>query len=182
MKAHARRLTGAIALLAVSGAVVFAESIDSLEYKRWSGFKPESWVTHKVTSEVEGKKSEMELTTKLLEVSPEKLVLETTETVGGKAKTLPKKEYPAKIEKKEHPAKKGEKPPEKTEGEEEIEVAGKKMKCHWECLKAENKGETSEVKTWYTDEIPGKIARHELKLSGPKGFTKESVATKWEKK
>jgi hypothetical protein len=178
----ALRATGAIALLVACAAVVFAETMENLEYKRWSEFKPESWVTHKVTSEMEGKKSEIELTTKLVEVSPEKLVLETTETVGGKSKTLPKKDYPAQIEKKEHAGKKGEKTPEKTEGEEEIEVGGKKLKCHWICLKAENKGETSEVKTWETDEIPGRIARHELKLSGPKGFTKTSVATKWEKK
>jgi hypothetical protein len=175
-----RRAIGAFSLLAACAGLVFAETMESTEYKRWSDCKPGSWITHKVTTEKGGKTSELELTTKLVELSPEKLVLETTETAGGKSKTLPKKDYPAKIEKKPEAA--NVKPAEKSEGDEEIEVAGKKFKCHWVCFKNEVKGETSEAKDWLTDEVPGHVVRHELKISGEKGFTKVSVATKWEKK
>jgi hypothetical protein len=172
------RAVGAFSLVAACAAVVYAETIESPEYKRWSECKAESWVTHSATiTENEGKKREFEVTTKLVEISPEKIVLETTEKEGGKSKTLPKKDYPAKIEKKPEGA------GERKEGDEEIEVGGKKLKCHWESFKKEEKkGEVLEVKDWFNDEIPGKLARHEIKKSGPKGFTHLLIATKWEKK
>jgi hypothetical protein len=171
------RAVGAFSLLVACAALVYAETVDGVEYKRWSDCKEGSWVTHSVTAtDHEGKKREFEATTKLVEISPEKLVLETTEKEGAKSKTLPKKDWPAKVDKK------AEAKGERKEGDEEIEVAGKKMKCHWESFKSEGKGETVEAKDWFSDEIPGKVARHELTKSGPKGFTHVSVATKWEKK
>jgi hypothetical protein len=164
-------------LLIAGAAFVLAETVDSVEYKRWSASKQGSWVTHKVTVEgADGKKSEFELTTKLVELTPEKLSLETVKTAGGKETKEPKRDFPAKVEKK------GEQKGERTEGDEEIEVAGKKLKCHWSQFKTEVKGEAETVKDWYSDEIPGTMARHEIKKEGPKGFTHTSIATKWEKK
>jgi hypothetical protein len=170
---------GVVALLVASAAyVVAADMVESKEYKRWSACKAGSWVTVKVTvTDKEGKKTESQHTTKLAELSPEKLTLEMSEVVGGKTKELGKKEFPSKVEKKP------EAPGERKEGDEEIEVAGKKMKCHWEWFKGESKGETLEVKDWFNNEIPGECAQHELKKSGPKeNFTHFFVAEKWEKK
>jgi hypothetical protein len=170
------RALGAFSLLAACAAVAYAETVESVEYKRWSECKAGSWVTFNATvTDAEGKKREFELTNKLVEITPEKIVIETTETEGGKAKTPSKKDHAAKVEKK------AESPGERKDGEEEIEVAGKKLKCKWESYKSEGKGDVVEVKDWFNDEVPGKMVRHEIKKSGPKGFTHLLVAAKWEK-
>ncbi len=64
------------------------------------------------------------------------------------------------------------------EGDEEIEVAGKKLKCHW--IEGTQK-ETHKVKFWVSKEIPGGVAKAEISggdIPGPLKIT----ATSWEKK
>jgi hypothetical protein len=54
------------------------------------------------------------------------------------------------------------------EGNEDIEVAGKKLKCHWVLVKrridsvVEAMKDRTSTKTWYSDEIPGRVAKIEM--------------------
>ncbi len=64
------------------------------------------------------------------------------------------------------------------EGDEEIEVAGKKLKCHW--IEGTQK-ETHMVKFWVSKEIPGGIAKAEVSGGDIPGRMR-ITATAWEKK
>ena len=50
----------------------------------------------------------------------------------------------------------------------EIELAGKKLKCHWVKVKRQVESriealkDRSSAKTWYSDEIPGRVAKIEM--------------------
>jgi hypothetical protein len=186
-RSFSMKLQRALCVLSLSVglvAVAYAKDmIDNREYKGWSECKPGSWVTLKTVSEFGGNKSESEMTTKLLEISADKATVETQMTmmVGDKPKVMPakKRDIAAKIEKPEDKGEKEEKP---KEGDEEIEVGGKKLKCHWMEMHSEQKGMVSDTKVWYSPEIPGHTAKMESKMSGTMKGTSTMEAVKWEKK
>lgn len=174
--------------LAMAGLVLFGlclqDKIDNPEYGNWKDFKAGSSVTVKIESETAGNKSEMEQTHTLLEINADKAVVETT----GKMKAgemdidMPasKRDIPAKVDK---PKETGEKPKVETkEGDEEIEVAGKKIKCHWIETTVETGGNKTWSKIWYTKEIPGGWAKQESKTEGQFSTTSKMWVTAFEKK
>src|SRR5947199_10609951 len=95
-----------------------------------------------------GQKLSVEMTSKLLEVTPEKVTVEvTTEATTGQMKT------PTRVKKQEAPAKLT-RPANATpikEGTENIVVAGKSYSCHV----AEETREGIQIKTWTSDKVPG---------------------------
>jgi len=144
------------------------------EFTWWAKSKAGSWVKLKMEAEAQGIKILVESTHTLLEITADKAVVEqkTKVSAGGQAQ-------PENTEKEEI-LKDKEKDPitiEK-EGDEEIEVAGKKLKCHW--IQGVQK-EKTKVKFWLAKEIPGGVAKGEV--SGgeiPGVMTISAVA--WEKK
>lgn len=133
-----------------------AEQQDNQQYLHWAKFKPGSSVT--MTGNVEGnaQKVQIDMTNTLVEVKPDKLVLESYSTlnIAGQDRKSParKRDVPAKEEKKAVV---------KEVGEEQIEAAGKKFKCkviEGETDVAPGPGGASgkaKAKIWIADEVPG---------------------------
>ena len=164
-----RRVLCTLTFLAGLVATAYAaDMIDNPEYKNWSSCKAGSWVKFEMTNN--GMKSSM--TYKLLEISAEKAVIETSmppTKVGDKEYPIPasKRDVPAKVEKpKEDPAAK---PAEKAkEGDEAaLKLGDKTVKAHWM--------EAGGGKTWFSDDVPGRMCKT---VNG--GMTMEAVG--WEKK
>jgi hypothetical protein len=157
--------------------------VDNPEYTEWAASKPGSWVTFEQPC---GKGALMQETYKLLELSKEKAVFECTKVENGFKYPLFEKVTPAKLSVQEPLGAVARKPEggeiefegpggkqkeiwrRTSEGDEEIEVAGKKLKCHW--IKMEYRTESKiewisdkrSTKTWYSKEIPGRVAKIEM--------------------
>lgn len=165
-------------MISIQAAVMvllgMAQEVDNPQFKYWSGCKSGSWVKMSMTMEAGGQKIESEMTYKLLELKDGVAVVEVTgkSKVGGQ-------EIPVPAQKQEIKAKE----PADTvkiekEGDEEIAVAGKKLKCHW--YEFIPKGSEKKSKAWMSMDIPGGMAKGEMVL--PRGDPMTLTAVEWEKK
>lgn len=158
-------------ILTIALSLLVQEQVDNPEFKGWSAFKPGSSVTYKVQIN-QSPGAEQKLTLK--SVGDGEVVLETEMSSNGQVigKAMERK-VPAKV-----PAEKA--PRDVRKGEEEIEVAGKTIKCttrEFETTAAN--GKKFQMKVWAADEIPGKAAKVEV---AGEGFKNTMVASAWEKK
>jgi hypothetical protein len=166
--------------LAFGASLCRAEQVDNPQYKQWSKFKAGAWVKHKSETSFGDQKTSQEMTTKLVELTPEKAVIESTisMTMGDQKMDMPaqKMDVPAKVEKKTEPTA-AEKPATK-EGDETITVAGKSLKCHWTETTIKQEGGTIVSKVWMCDDIPGSMAKMESnsQMGEMKSTTTMSVA------
>ena len=153
------------------------QEVDNPQFKYWSGCKPGSWVKMKMEMEFSGKKSESETMHKLLEIKDGIAVIEIT----GKTKVAGQ-EHAMPAQKQEIKAKESaDKIKIDKEGEEEIEVAGKKLKCHWYEFTSKNVEKESKSKAWLSMDIPGGMAKASMGLpSSDKPIV--MTAIEWEKK
>lgn len=160
-------VTFALAFLAASA---FAEQMDNPQYKQWAAYKPGTWVTMKTVSDTAGNKMEMQATTKLMEVTAEKAVLEVSQKmkVAGNDMDMPaqKMEVPAKIEKPVTPENTQKPDVKTTEGSEELTVAGQKCKCKTTESTMKMGDTTTVSKTWTCDDVPGTIVKMQSKSEG----------------
>jgi len=161
------------AILAILAAV---QEVDNLQYKYWANCKPGSWVKLKMDMDIGGQKGDSEMTYKLLEVKPDMVVVE----VSGKSK-LGAQDIPVPTQKQEIKAKE---PADQTkiekEGDEEIEVAGKKLKCRWYQFSSKAGETESKGKAWMSLDIPGGTAKGEMAPSSALKIL--MTALEWEKK
>jgi hypothetical protein len=153
------------------------------EYDRWSSFKPGSWVTFEQPC---GKGALMQESYKLLERTSEKATFQCTKVENGFKYPLFQQSIPRKLAVRDPQGAAAQKPDggeielqgpggkqksiwrKDSEGDEEIEVAGKKLKCHW--IKMDYRTDSrlewvkdmSSTKTWYSKEIPGQVAKMEM--------------------
>ncbi len=135
------------------------EKMDNPQYTHWKSCKPGSWVKHKMVMDAGGRAVETELTSTLVEVSADKVVLDSKMVMDMDGRKMempaPRKEVPAMIEKKE-----GQAPP--SEKEEEVAVNGKTYKCRtWEWTSLE-RGQPVKAKGWLCPEIPGGLVKSEF--------------------
>jgi len=153
------------------------QEVDNPQFKYWSGCKPGSWAKVKMEMEAGGIKSEGEMIYKLLELKDGVAVVE----VSGKMKAGAN-EFPIPATKQEIKAKEpADKVKIEKEGDEEIEVAGKKLKCHWFEMTSKKGDKETKSKAWLSMDIPGGIAKGEMGLPNsekPMNMT----ALEWEKK
>jgi hypothetical protein len=153
------------------------QDVENPQFKYWSSCKPGSWVKMRMEMDNGGSKIESETKHTLLELKDGVAVIEIT----GKSK-MGAKEFTLPVQKQEIKAKE---PPDKVkidkEGDEEIEVAGKKMKCHW--YEFTNKAGEKETKNkaWMSMDIPGGMARGDM-ITGGAGKAILMTALEWEKK
>jgi len=169
MASSMRKLIVMSAVLAV-GAVAFAadeEMVDNPVYKIWSSFKVGAMAKTEAITVAGEMKTKTEMTSELKELTAEKAVVEVKMAMvdaAGKKMELPaqKTEIPAKVAKSKVQATK----PDTKEGEEEIEVAGKKLKCKWIEMVIKMGEMTSTSKVWTSSEIPGSVAKMESKTEG----------------
>ena len=141
----------------------------------WSGHQAGSWSKHEGQLIVAGV-GKIELTFTLQQVSDSRAVVETREI-----RTSPRGvREPESVESKVY-SKEPEQDPIQVvkEGEEEIDVAGKKLKCRW--IEG-TKGGNGRVKMWLSREIPGGLARNREFFSGHVSGVLTLTAVAWEKK
>jgi hypothetical protein len=142
-----------------------AESIDSPIYKSWARHKVGTTITHVSVTEARGRKIETTTTYKLLELTDEKAVIETTvvsDATGTKVEQAPttsqvKREFVllAGVKKGEIGKPRGV----LKRGEETLSVAGRRYKAHWYDTKGQTEVGESFTRTWLSDEVPQKILK-----------------------
>jgi hypothetical protein len=150
------------------------QDVENPEYARWAKFKAGSWVKCKTEIDNAGNKMLLptETTFTLVEVDDKQVVIEEVTVNTLQPKDSPKQEKPKK---RTYKATRKQKEGETKEGDEEIEVAGKKLACHW----TEVTQPSASVKTWLSPEVPG-VVRMEVIL--PSKSIQRLTATSWEKK
>jgi len=135
---------------------------DSPIFKHWSGWKAGAWVKLKLEAEfLPGNKVESEMTTKALEITADKIVVEQSGKArkGGQTFELP-------TEKQEIKPKDSKFTAIEKEGDEEIELSGKKIKCHWIQMTQDHSQAKITSKFWFSKEIPGGLAKSETTKEG----------------
>jgi hypothetical protein len=152
---------------------VLVQDAENPEYKGWKSFKTGSSVTYKFNREGNPQSGEQKMTLK--SIDDNEAVVETEFVMNGKSAGKPtERKIPAKLAA-------GPRPELKEGPEEEIEVAGKMLKCRTrEFEKKLESGKTMKVKYWGHEDIPGMAARVETILEG--GMKITMVASQWEKK
>ncbi len=148
-----------VKIVAIALCCAMMQDVDNAEYKNWAQFKAGTWVKTQMVSEAGGNKTEMMTTTKLISVDADKAVVESTtdmKMMGQDIKGQPmKRDVPAKVKKGE-PAKDAPKP---EEGDEDVEVGGKKLKCHWTKTVSEAGGTTTTTTVWTNNDVPGTVVK-----------------------
>jgi hypothetical protein len=169
-----RTLVGAAAALCLMGSVSLAEKIANPEYELWSKFKAGAMSKVEGKTVAAGQESKQTITTKLLEITPEKAVVEVTMEmeVAGQKMPMPaqKRDVPAKIDNAaiQNPAEAPNAPkPEMKESEETVTVAGKTLKCKVVETTSEQNGMKVVAKAWTSAEVPGQLVKTETKTTGP---------------
>jgi len=140
---------------------------DNPEYLSWKNCRVGSFVTTITKMDTGATRMECETTTTLVEVTPEKAVVESKARVhmGANVSDQPaqKREIPARIRKLQGGTN-GEKP---KEGDEEVEIAGgKKVRCHWVESRSQANGSTTHAKVWQSQEVPGLLVKLESRTEG----------------
>jgi hypothetical protein len=179
MKMTAKALLTAAMVLTAGSFCFAAEQVDNPSYKSWAKFKAGTTVTLKTESDMAGQKSDMETTTTLVEINPDKAVIETKMSMnaGGQQMDMPaqKTDVPAKLDKT--PEVKPEDPkdkPEVKESSEEVSIpGGKKVKAKVTETKMTANGMNTVSKVWTSEEVPGGVIKMETTMDGAmKGTTK----------
>jgi hypothetical protein len=127
----------------------------------WGSFKKGSSAKLKTVTDTAGTKSEMTMTHVLVDLTADEAVVETEMAMTGFTNKSTNK-FPLKAP-EGGKAVDGPKP--KT-GSEEIEVAGKKLKCTWTEIETENAGIKTTAKSWMCEDVPGHLVKSVSKSSG----------------
>ncbi|HVE43210.1 MAG TPA: hypothetical protein VNM14_25265 [Planctomycetota bacterium] len=140
----------------------------------WGSFKKGSFVKSKTTNEMEvgGNKMKTESTTTqtLKDLTADEAIIETEMVIANVPPTKTEMKLPLKAP---EGTKVGDAPKPKT-GSEEIEVAGKKMKCDWTETETEINGAKTVTRVYQNHDIPGFTAKMTVK-SPTMSMTQEVV-------
>jgi len=117
----------------------------------WGSFKKGSFTKMKSVTEMSGNKTELTMTYTLKDLTPDEAIVETEMVMANMAPQKNQQKIPLKAPEAKHTAD-GPKP--KT-GTEEIEVAGKKMKCQWSETETDAGGAKTVTKVYTCEEVPG---------------------------
>ena len=159
-------------------------------YENWAQFKPESFVTYLISTETAGVQTETQMTYKLVDVTPEHVMLEmttVTETMGvtvetpGESFEIPKDggtmptpmsedvvdidvsdamENSSRVEEKQ----------------ETVEVNGQKVEALIIRVETESAGEATTVTFWSSEKFPGQIIKSVTEVGGYVPVKVEMVA------
>ena len=169
------RLTITAVVIALFPAFAMAQdTVPNPEFASWSKFKKGTSITHKATTETGGATSEVLLTSTLVEVEADKVVIETTSVAkvnGMEFKSPPMKRELAKTITLPKGAKKedatvGKPSGTVEEGTETLKVSGVEVKAKWYKFSAQVDKVKSEGKTWMSEEVPGMLVKTEVSTSG----------------
>ncbi len=168
------RILALAVLVSAGGSVLAQEKVENPMYATWAKFKPGTSVTHKSTTSGAMFTAESTITTKLVEVTADKVVVEVTITskAAGKEFQLPamKQDYAKMVElpkgaKKEDFGKKPEGAVK--EGTETLKIAGHEIKTKWYEIEVKKDGMEAKSKMWMSDDVPGSLVKMESKVAAP---------------
>lgn len=177
-------LVALVGMLGLSQWAAAADQVDNPAYKRWATYKVGTWVKYKMTMQMEGAAGMggMTMTSKLVELTAEKAVLETSVTMkmGDKDMSPPaqKHDVPAKVDADKVTEVGGMQPgmnmKVQKKGEETIEIDGKSYKCQRFDTTVEQNGKTTTGKLWVCEDVPGGMVKMQSEM--PKGTSTMELA------
>jgi hypothetical protein len=181
-------------LVGLSSAALAEEMVDNPAYKSWASYKPGTSVTRTIATEitkVEGvdnippgmvgrKMPEQTMSQKLLEVTADKVVVETTMSgMAGRTVTAPRKvEIAAKIEKSKVDSALASEDAKATvknvkDGTDTLEIKGQKLdvKTKEMDVDTDSNGQkiTAHVKVWLSETVPGAAAKMVMEAKTERG-------------
>ena len=189
-----RRIFAAVVILALASSTWAADLVDNPAYKAWAPYKPGSYVTKSGKTEMTlptgVRTTGTQITMKLLEVTPDKVVVELsmTLTTGGRKVEPPvvKQEFPAKVEKgyeylpQDTAMTKPEISDVKT-GTDTVEINGKSLETttYEATAKSTRNGRetVSHFKIWRNETIPGGVVKLETTVPAPTHSTTTMLVT-----
>lgn len=150
----------------VGGDVVAQEKVENPLYTTWAKFKPGTSITYQMDTAFGAQSTSAKQVQTLKSVSDDKVVVEMQSVVEAAGQTIKTPavplEYLAKvpqgqIDPKFNPD--GNPALDVKKGTETIEVAGKSLKCEWIEAKGKTPQGEVETKTWFSDEVPGRLVK-----------------------
>jgi hypothetical protein len=149
-----------------------AELVDNPQYTSWAKHKPGTNVVFDMAAKGPGGTVDLQIVQTLVEITPEKVVLEVKNKVKGTGVAGPasqKVDVKAKVPKEE--VELGNLPPggkgsAKEIGRESVEAAGKTYDCRVVEFTGEASGTKSAGKVWRSDQIPGTVVKTEIRVEG----------------
>lgn len=145
----------------------------------WKDFGTGSWIRLKGTTKfmTQGKVQTVDTETKyvLVEKGEDKLTLEVYSTAMGQTdkqiQELKLKPEPGKLRVREL-----------SKGEEDVEVAGKKLRCAWTEYLVETDESKAVTRLWISRDVPGQTVKMKIKLSKPSEMEVDMTAVEFLKK
>lgn len=157
-------------LTVVLASVAWGEKVANPEYEGWSRFKPGAMVKLESRSVANERVITSVTTHKLIEVSAEKLVIETTSTIKAAGQSMESpvvlRDVPAEIDKVPPDPNDPMPAPEVEETQETVTVNGREYACKVLTVTSEHAGTRSVTTTWTTPDVPGGIVRTEVVTTG----------------
>jgi hypothetical protein len=164
--------------LAATFLLLALQARENPQFEAWKGFKAGSWIRLKVETIEDGEKVLSEETETLVSAAADKVVIQrkSVTTLNGRPFTATDKD---ELAARTDAIKKIE-----TGGDEEIEVAGKKLSCRIMFVTrkpVDSSGDTRH-KLWLHADVPGGVARSESTSLKQNKVVATAVALGWEKK
>ena len=162
-----RRLAGAAVVACLLSSYTLADDAKpNPAYEGWAKCKPGATTVVKGSTEAMGNKSSQTITTKLVELTPEKAVVETTVSIEAMGQTMKQPAQKQDIPKTmtmpampPGPAGRPMKMPTPKQGEDTISAVGKELKCQTTEVAMDQNGMKINSKTWTSAEVPGGLVK-----------------------
>ena len=173
--APTRLIIGLLIMLATCGGIRAAEpdSSENPVYRSWSKFRKGASVTYLSVTKQKATSTEMSMTYTLVDVTPEKVVVESVVRLkaNGKEVVMP----PSRLVNSKASGISNKKPgqanPNKpdgflSEGTESIPIAGRTVVAQWTKVKTRSESAENLIQTWSSDEIPGGLVKSVTTVPG----------------
>lgn len=151
---------------AASARVIAAEKMANPDYVNWSQFKVGTSVTTRVISDAGGQRNEIIKTVKLVELHPDKAILEIsgTQKYGDMQMTMAtnREEVWSQIDRLAPMAG----APTPRTGSETVQVGGKSYNAQWSETVIESQGVRTTSKEWRVSNFPGQVVKMESRSEG----------------
>ena len=154
-----------IALLAQEG--------ENPDYRAWASFKAGSWVKLRIR----GGASEKDVTVRLVQVTPEQVVVERSTRTRLGTRTVAEAPYLESI-----PARKARAGTVVREGEEEVEAGGRRLRTKVLELDQREGERVLRVKLWASPEVPGGAVKMDVRPAGADRPELVLEAVEWDRK
>lgn len=152
---------------------LLSQEAENPDYRAWKGFKPGSWVKLRIR----GESTEKEVTIRLVQVTPEQVVVERTNRTRLGTRTVAEAPYLESI-----PARKARAGTTLREAEEEVEAGGRRLRTRMLELEQREGEKVLRVRLWASPEVPGGAVKMDVRPAGADRSELVLEAVDWERK